>query len=60
MIASARAQAEAITASGDAELQREIAGRRAELDRLTKRRAAITAQLSSLADLVAGFGEDES
>ena len=60
IVACARTQAEAITAAGNSEVEREISARRADLDRLTKRRAAITAQLSSLADLVAGFGEDES
>ncbi len=32
---------------------------RAEVERMTKRRDAITAQLASLRDVVAGFGEDE-
>jgi hypothetical protein len=30
------------------------------VDRMSKRRDAITAQLASLRDVVAGFGEDES
>ena len=29
------------------------------MDRMTKRRDAITAQLASLRDVVAGFGEDD-
>jgi hypothetical protein len=32
---------------------------RAEVDRLAKRRDAITAQLASLRDVVAGFDEEE-
>ena len=32
---------------------------RAEVERLQKRRDGITAQLSSLADIVSGFGSDE-
>ena len=32
---------------------------RAEVERLQKRRDGITAQLSSLADIVSGFGKDE-
>ena len=33
---------------------------KAEVDRMTKRRDAITAQLASLRDVVAGFGDDDS
>jgi hypothetical protein len=33
---------------------------RAEVERLTKRRDAIAAQLASLRDVVSGFGEDDS
>ena len=36
-----------------------VAALRAEVDRLAKRRDAITAQLASLRDVVAGFGDDE-
>ena len=32
---------------------------RAELERMTKRRDAISAQLNALRDVVAGFGEDD-
>ena len=59
IVASARTQAEAITSSGEAEAERQLAATRAEVERLQKRRDAITAQLSSLAELVSGFGEDE-
>ena len=36
-----------------------MAALRSEVDRLAKRRDAITAQLASLRDVVAGFGDDE-
>ena len=39
--------------------ERQLAALRAEVDRMAKRRDAITAQLASLRDVVAGFGEDE-
>ena len=58
-MASARTQAESITSSGDAEAERQLAAIRAEVDRMTKRRDAIAAQLASLRDVVAGFGEDD-
>jgi hypothetical protein len=32
----------------------------AEVDRMTKRRDAVAAQLGALRDVVAGFSEDES
>ena len=58
-MASARTQAESITSTGNADAERELATIRAEVDRMAKRRDAITAQLASLRDVVAGFGEDE-
>ena len=60
IVASARTQADAITASGHAEAERELAALKAEVDRMTKRREAIAAQLGSLRDVVAGFGEDDA
>ena len=52
--------AEAVRSAGDAERQREVNLLKAEVDRLSKRRDAITAQLASLRDVVAGFGDDDS
>ncbi len=46
-------------ASARAEAERQLASIRAEVDRITKRRDAITAQLASLRDVVAGFGTDD-
>ena len=60
IVAAATTQAEAVKASGDAERQREVDLLKAEVDRLTKRRDAITAQLASLRDVVAGFGDDDA
>ena len=59
-MASAKTQAEAISLTGTADAERELAAIRAELDRLTKRRDAVAAQLGALRDVVAGFTEDES
>ena len=56
---SARTQSESISSTSDAEAERELAKIRAEVERLRKRRDGITAQLASLADLVAAFGDDE-
>ena len=58
-MASARTQAEAITASGNAEHERNLSALKAEVDRMTKRREAISAQLGSLREMMAGFGDDE-
>jgi cell division protein FtsB len=60
ILAAAATQAEAVRSSGDAERQREVALLKAEVDRLSKRRDAITAQLASLRDVVAGFGDDDA
>ena len=60
VLAAANTQAEAVRSSGDAERAREVALLKAEVDRLSKRRDAITAQLASLRDVVAGFGDDDS
>ncbi len=60
IVASARTQADSITASGEADAQRQLAATRAELERVSKRKSAITAQLASLADLVAGFDENDA
>jgi uncharacterized protein involved in exopolysaccharide biosynthesis len=57
---SARTQADSITTTSTSEAARELAAVRAEVDRMTKRRDAIAAQLASLRDVVSGFGEDES
>ena len=46
--------------AGNAEKERQLATLKSEVDRMSKRRDAITAQLASLRDVVAGFGEDES
>ena len=43
----------------NAEADRELAKVKAEVERMTKRREAIAAQLASLRDVVAGFGENE-
>ncbi|HRI98117.1 MAG TPA: hypothetical protein PLZ93_21020 [Nocardioides sp.] len=56
----ANTQAESIIASGDSERERQVAALRSEVDRLAKRRDAITAQLASLRDVVAGFGDEDA
>ncbi len=59
-MASARTQAESISDTGSADARRELEALRLEIDRATKRRDAIAAQLGALRDVVSGFGEDES
>ena len=56
---SARSQADSISSTGQAEAERELAATRAELDRLRRRRDAITTSSTSLRDVVAGFGDDD-
>ena len=58
-VASARTQADAIATAGNAEQERNLAALKAEVDRMTKRREAISAQLGSLREMMAGFGDDE-
>lgn len=60
MVSAAKKQAESLRNSGHADSERELSAIRAEVDRLAKRRDAITAQLAALRDVVAGFGDDES
>ena len=59
-MASARTQADALTAAGNAEQERNLSALKAEVDRMTKRREAISAQLGSLREMMAGFDDDES
>ena len=58
IVASATTQAESIR-HRHAEAERELAAVRAEVDRMTKRRDAVAAQLGALRDVVAGFAEDD-
>ena len=44
-------------ASGQAEAERQLSTLNAEVDRLTKRRDSIVAQLGALRDVVAGFAD---
>ena len=60
MVSAATKQAESIRNTGHADSERELSAIRAEVDRLTKRRDSITAQLGALRDVVAGFTDDES
>ena len=60
IVSLARSQADSVNTSAQADAERQLAVVRAEVDRMTKRRDAITAQLASLRDVVAGFaGDDE-
>ena len=60
MVASAHTQADSITSTGTAQADRELAAVKSEIDRLSRRRDSIVAQLASLRDVVEGFTEDES
>jgi len=60
MVAGAKKEATSVRSSGHAEAERELATIRAEVDRLSRRRDGIIAQLGALKDVVAGFGQDEA
>ena len=59
IVSAAKKQAESLRNSGHADSERELQALRAEVNRLTRRRDSITAQLSALRDVVAGFGNDD-
>jgi cell division septum initiation protein DivIVA len=59
IVSAAKKQADALRNSGHADSERELAALKAEVTRLTRRRDSITAQLSALRDVVAGFGTDD-
>jgi hypothetical protein len=59
LLTAAKAQAESIVTTGNAEAERALAALKGEVERMTKRRDAITAQLSSLSELVGTFGKDD-
>jgi uncharacterized protein involved in exopolysaccharide biosynthesis len=57
IVSSAQTQAKAYTAAGQADAERELAALKTEVDRYTKRRDAIVAQLGALRDVISGFGD---
>lgn len=59
ILSKARAEADHLASTATVEAEKGHAIIKAEVDRLTKRRDAIAAQLSSLTDLVSGFGKTE-
>ena len=59
LLTTVPAQADALRNSGHADSERELQALQAEVTRLTRRRDSITAQLSALRDVVAGFGNDD-
>ncbi|MFE6508940.1 hypothetical protein ACFVDI_15420 [Nocardioides sp. NPDC057767] len=59
VLSKARAEADHLASTATVEAEKGLAIIKAEVDRLTKRRDAIAAQLSSLTDLVSGFGKTE-
>ena len=59
IVSAAKKQADALRNSGHADSERELQALRVEVDRLTRRRDSITAQLTALRDVVAGFGSDD-
>ncbi|EGD41390.1 putative cellulose-binding protein [Nocardioidaceae bacterium Broad-1] len=59
ILSKARAEADHLASTATVEAEKGLAIIKAEVDRLTKRRDAIAAQLSSLTDLVSGFGKTE-
>ena len=59
ILSKARAEADHLASTATVEAEKGHAIIKAEVDRLTKRRDAIAAQLSSLTDLVSGFGKND-
>ena len=59
IVSAAKKQADALRNSGHADSERELQALKAEVGRLSRRRDSITAQLSALRDVVAGFGNDD-
>jgi regulator of protease activity HflC (stomatin/prohibitin superfamily) len=60
LVAAAHSQADSISAAGQADAERELAAVRTDLEQITRRRDAISAQLASLKDVVAGFTGDDA
>ena len=56
-MSSAQTQATSFISSGQADAERKLAELNAEVDRLTKRRDSIVAQLGALRDVVSTFAE---
>jgi F0F1-type ATP synthase membrane subunit b/b' len=59
LVNAAKKQAEALRVNGHAESEQALAAIKSEVDRVSKRRDAIVAQLGALKDVVSGFGKDE-
>ncbi|MFL6156089.1 MAG: hypothetical protein ACJ72D_08365, partial [Marmoricola sp.] len=59
LVSSAKKEAESVRTSGHADSERELSLIRAEVDRVSKRRDGIVAQLGALRDVVKGFGDEE-
>jgi len=59
LVGSAKKEADRLRTSGHAEAEAELATIKSEVDRLSKRRDGIVAQLAALKDVVSGFGGDE-
>ncbi len=57
IVSAAQNQADSIRESSAAAAQKELGDIRTEVEQLTRRRDAISAQLTSLRDVVAGFSE---
>lgn len=59
LVHSAKKEAESLRINGHAESERALAAIKAEVDRVSKRRDAIVAQLGALKDVVSGFAKDD-
>jgi hypothetical protein len=59
MVSAAKKDAESLRSQGHADAERELAAIKAEVDRVSKRRDGIVAQLAALKDVVSSFAQDE-
>ena len=59
VVATAKKEAESLRSQGHADAERELAAIKAEVERVSKRRDGIVAQLAALKDVVSSFGQDD-
>jgi vacuolar-type H+-ATPase subunit E/Vma4 len=59
IVVSAKKEAESLRSQGHADAERELSAIKAEVERVSKRRDGIVAQLAALKDVVSSFGRDD-
>ena len=59
LVSAAKKEADSLRSTGHADAEAELAAIKAEVERMSKRRDGIVAQLGALKDVVKGFGEED-